>query len=100
MLFQLAIFELTSAIPVCLQIGNVRTIMFDIPIRSEKTKITIKLPKEYEGLPLKMERIEKNHPAYLNSNIKSDNMWPCHLSGTLPNEQLNISKTQSTEDII
>lgn len=94
-------FGIALAIPVCIQIGDVRTILLDVPIRSEKTKITIKLSEEYDGLPLKVERIDKNHPAYLNPSIKPDDMWPCRLTGSKQIiEKTHLNSNTSADNLV
>lgn len=64
--------------PVCLQIGNIRTVLFDVPDTGKTMRIT--LPELYKGLPLKAEPVDINHSAYENPKIPLNDVWPCILT--------------------
>lgn len=88
--------EIASAIQMCLQIGDIRSIIVDVPMRGEKTKTRITLPKEYDGLLLQLERIGNNYRGYLNPDAIKDTMWPCLLKSRSKqklNDRLNYTPT-------
>lgn len=76
----LSFFKATLEMPVCLQIGDARTVLFDTPING--TTMRISLPECYRGLPLKAQPFDANEAAYKNPNIKLDDLWPCILTGS------------------
>lgn len=61
--------------PICLQIGDIRTVLLDVPESGQTTRII--LPERYKRLPLKAERLDENYKKPNNT----DDMWPCVLSG-------------------
>lgn len=71
----MSLFELMIGTWICLQIGNIRTILLDVPKGGKTTRIS--LPEPYKNLPLKAERLDENYKK-LNT---SDDMWPCVLTG-------------------
>lgn len=64
--------------PICLQIGDVRSLLFEVPKYGETLRIS--LPECYRGLPLKAEPLDANQTAYNDPNVKLDDMWPCVLT--------------------
>ncbi|XP_055322570.1 PGC-1 and ERR-induced regulator in muscle protein 1-like [Sitodiplosis mosellana] len=66
--------ELMFGMQLCLQIGDIRTVLLDVPNGGKTTRIS--LPERYKGLPLKAERLSENFEP----NI-TDEIWPCVLTG-------------------
>lgn len=63
---------------ICLQIGDIRTVLLDVPEGGKTTRIS--LPEPYKNLPLKAERVDDNYKK----PKTSDDMWPCFLTGWNP----------------
>lgn len=69
-------FELTTGTYLCLQIGELRTIVLNITEGGRTTRIV--LPEPYKGLPLQAERLPENYTV----PEDADEKWPCVLTGS------------------
>lgn len=67
--------EVILAIPLCLQIGEVGTVLLNVPDVDQTIRVSLR--DRYAGLPLKAERLSENFKR----NDK-DKMWPCVLTGS------------------
>lgn len=67
-------------IPICLQIGEKGSILFNTPPINQKLRI--KLPDWSKNETLKAEAVDFNDPFYRNGDNLIDDKWPCRLKGS------------------
>lgn len=83
-----------DAAPICLQIGQNRSIVIQAP--SEGSTMRIQLPACYHGLPLMAEQMDPN----ANITTTPNDMWPCKLTGMslkTPNQtKIQLNNTINT----
>lgn len=80
--------EVIPGIPLCLQIGEIGTVLLDVPDVDQTIRISLR--DRYKGLPLKAERLNEDF-----KRNDRDRMWPCVLTGSnQPTEVQNQNDIQ------